>query len=436
MLPDDNGRTSVLDDRWVTGDIYGLSLPAEPEGLLEGGPDFLTRAFRAFGAMSPDNSVVSIKDSDAFFGGGSGRKMMLTVEYEFAEPNLPEQLFVKFSRNFYNELWDSARFMMVSEARLANLARVPGFPVTVPRAQFADVDSTTGTGLTITECIPYGRDGVEPLHLKCMDYTVANVLEHYKTILGELARLSGAHRSGRLAAEFDQYFPYSPEKALESATISISEEKLLQRAHKLFDFMGKHPQLFPDNVRTPELHETFIHDIPDLIAKTDVISKILCGNPDFVAFAHWNANIDNCWFWRDDAGELHCGFIDWGNAGPMSVARAICGSIGSGDPEIWNEHLDELLQWFISEYSAHGGPSLDLDELRLHVLLHSVVGAVAFGMGAPVALRREIDDLDSVTSYRDDCFLEHENSRIQLHGARKFLDLWQTYRLGDLVRSL
>lgn len=426
----------MLDDRWATGDIYGLELPAEPEALLSGGPEFLTRAFRAFGAIAPENSVVQILDSQAFFGGGSGKKMMLTVEYEFAEPHLPDQLFVKFSRHFENKLWDSARFMMISEAHLANLARLPGFPVTVPVPLFADVDSTSGTGLTITECIPYGRDNVESLHLKCMDYNVPNVLEHYKTILGELARLSGAHRSGQLAPEFDRQFPFSPEAALESATISLPEEALLRRAHKMFDFVERYPQLFPDGVRTPELRETFIRDIPDLIARADLITKILCGNPDFVAFSHWNANIDNCWFWRDDAGELRCGFIDWGNVGPMSVARAICGSIGSADPETWNEHLDELLEWFIERYAAHGGPSLDLDELRLHVLLHSVVGSVGYGMGAPVALARDIADLDSLTGYRDEQFLEHENSRVQLHGTRKLLDLWQTFKLGDLVRSL
>lgn len=97
---------------------------------------------------------------------------MLTGAYETPEPGLPDQLFVKFSRNFDNELWDRGRYMMVSEAKFAVLSRTPGFPVTVPICLFADVAPESGTGLIITEYIPYGRNSVEGHYPQCMDYTV------------------------------------------------------------------------------------------------------------------------------------------------------------------------------------------------------------------------------------------------------------------------
>ena len=53
---------------------------------------------------------------------------------------------------------------------------------------------------------------------------------------------------------------------------------------------------------------------------------------ELIAFAHWNANIDNCWFWRDATGQLRCGFLDWANAGQISVAQSINGAI-SGAPD-------------------------------------------------------------------------------------------------------
>ena len=29
-----------------------------------------------------------------------------------------------------------------------------------------------------------------------------------------------------------------------------------------------------------------------------------------IALCHWNANIDNAWFWREPDGALRCGLID------------------------------------------------------------------------------------------------------------------------------
>jgi len=30
-------------------------------------------------------------------------------------------------------------------------------------------------------------------------------------------------------------------------------------------------------------------------------------DPKLIALCHWNANIDNAWFWRDEASVLRCG---------------------------------------------------------------------------------------------------------------------------------
>jgi hypothetical protein len=204
----------------------------------------------------------------------------------------------------------------------------------------------------------------------------------------------------------------------------------------MFDFIERYPKLFPENVRAPELREQFIRDIPDVVAAEDRIRAVLYGNPEFIAFAHWNANIDNCWFWRDLGGVLQCGFMDWANAGQISVAQSVSGAISGAEPSVWNEHLDELLTVFIEEYAAQGGPRLSLDELRLHNLLIVAVSGVAYAMGAPIALERDIEQIDAVESYQDDCFRKHENARILLHMMTKTLNVWQRRRLGDVVRGL
>jgi hypothetical protein len=436
MIFDKNEQAPLADKRWVAGEIFGLEIPADAQTLVAGGIDFLTNAFHASGALAPGNKVSGIAKAEEFFGGGTGKKLLLTLTYELPQPALPEQLFVKFSRNFDNELWDRARLTMISEANFAVLSRSPDFPVNVPACLFADVESQSGTGLIITECITYGRNGVEPLHPKCLDYTVPEPVEHYKAILKGLAGLSGAHRGRRLSPEFDKKFPYSRERASAVFAIRIPEEKLMQRANRMFDFIERYPKLFPENVRAPELREQFTCDIPALIAAQGRIREVLYGNPEFIAFAHWNANIDNCWFWRDVEGALQCGFMDWANAGQISVAQSVSGAISGAEPFIWNEHLDELLTVFNEEYAAQGGPQLGLDEMRLHNLLIVAVSGMAYSMGAPIAIERDIEDIDAVESYRDECFRQHENARIQLHMMTKMLNVWQTRSLGDVIRTL
>ena len=436
LIFDKSEQPASAGKRWVAGEIFGLEIPADAETLLSDGTDFLTRAFHASGALSANNRVGRIVEAKEFLGGGTGRKLLLTLAYEIPEPGSPEQLFIKFSRNFGNELWDRARFMMISEVNFAVLSRSPDFPVNVPACLFADVESESGTGLVITERIAYGRHGVETLYPKCMDYAVPEPVEHYKAILKGLARLSGAHRGGRLSPDFDRKFPYDRKLASAAFAIGVPEEKLLQRAKRMFDFIERYPRLFPENVRTPALREQFIRDIPDLVAAEERIREVLYGNPEFIAFAHWNANIDNCWFWRDAQGILQCGFMDWANTGQMSVAQSVSGAISGAEPFIWDEHLDELLTVFIEEYAAQGGPRLGLEALRLHNLLVVAVSGLAYSMGAPIAIERDIEDIDALESYQDDCFRKHENARIQLHMMTKMLNVWQKRELGDLVRKL
>jgi hypothetical protein len=436
LIFDKKGPPASDDSRWARGDIFHLDIPADAETLRTGGAEFLTRAFHVSGALAPHNRVSRIVETREFVGGGTGKKLLLTLAYELPEPTLSERLFIKFSRNFDNELWDRARLTMVSEANFSVLSRSPDFPVTVPACAFADVESKSGTGLIISQCITYGRNGVEALYPKCMDYIVPEPVEHYKAILRGLARLSGTHRAGGLSPDFDSRFPYDRQRAAAVFTIRVPEDKLIQRANRMFDFVQRYPQLFPANVRQHGFREQFIRDIPDVVAAQDRISNALYGNPDFIAFAHWNANIDNCWFWRDAAGALQCGFMDWANAGQISVSQSISGAISGAETFVWNDHLDELLTVYIDEYAARGGPRLSLEDVRLQNLLIVAMSGVAYSMGAPIAVEREIENIDAVESYQDACFHTHENARIQLHMMTKTLNVWQTRQLGDVVRRL
>jgi hypothetical protein len=70
------------DERWVTGDHFGLSIPVDPAALRAGGTAFLTRALRASGALAADNAVARITGFQEVPGGSTGRKLLLRIEYE------------------------------------------------------------------------------------------------------------------------------------------------------------------------------------------------------------------------------------------------------------------------------------------------------------------------------------------------------------------
>ena len=136
---------------WIAGDAFGLAIPAHAEALRAGGARFLTEAFRAAGSLEADNSVSAIARIEDCAGGGTGRKLYLTVEY--AQPGPPRELFVKFSRAFGSEIRDRQKIQMQGEVALALVSRQAEFPVRVPRCMFADYHRESGTGMLITETV-------------------------------------------------------------------------------------------------------------------------------------------------------------------------------------------------------------------------------------------------------------------------------------------
>jgi hypothetical protein len=82
--------TQTLSGRFDTflGDYTGLDVPAHVGALEAAGAAFLTRAFRAFGAIGPDNAVSRIVHLEHCPGGSTGAKLFMTVAYARPEPGL------------------------------------------------------------------------------------------------------------------------------------------------------------------------------------------------------------------------------------------------------------------------------------------------------------------------------------------------------------
>jgi hypothetical protein len=421
------------------GDGTGLAVPAHVVALREQGAEFLTAAFRAFGSIGVDNAVERIVELDHCPGGSTGAKLFLTVEYARTEPGLHTELFVKFSRDFDDERRDRQRWEMQSEVPFAALTRRPDFPIRVPTAYFADFHAGTGTGLMITERIAYGEGIIEPHRRKCLDHlTMDDPLPYYRQTMTALARLCAAHKSGRLAPDIDAQFPFDPASA--SADPILYDEAGLQAELDIcFDFAARAPQLLPAEVRSPEFQARIARDAFRIRRHEAALQRYLTDNRDLVALCHWNAHIDNCFFWRDEpeaGGGLHCGLIDWGRVGQITFGSILWGALSAAHHDIWDRHIDDLLSLFASEYHAHGGPLVSKEELEFHLTLHMATMGVARVLAFPETILFRLPECVRAWGPRDPMFHPVDPARNMLHIYTVFLKFWLRQDFGAALDRL
>lgn len=419
---------------WIEGDLLGLQFPCHPEALRDAGAEFLTKAFHATGALPADNAVVCINRFDNCPRGSTGRKVLLSVEYAKPSPDLHTNLFVKFSRAFDDPLRDNQRFEMELEARFAAVSREPNFPVELPMCYFSEFHNRTGTGILITQCIPYGEGAIERHYEKSIDWEMPDQIGHYRALIGSNARLAGTHRAGRLPQSIARKFPFDAAKAIAADPIPYDATKLRNRVSRFVDFCERFPQLLPENVRRPEFHARLMAEVPLFLEHERAVKRWLHARKKYIVFCHWNANVDNAWFWRDDDGALHCGLIDWGRVGQMTVASALWGSLSGAEISIWDHRLDELLELFCSEFLKAGGDELDPVELRLQLHMQVAMLGLCWLLDAIPLILREIPDLATAKDRFDDRFRKIELARTQLHLLSIFMNLWERHDLGRSLR--
>jgi hypothetical protein len=422
-------------DRWVTGDHSGLPIPVDPAALRAGGTTFLTQAFRVSGALTADTAVSRISRFDEIPGGSTGRKLLLRVEYDKPDADAHADLFVKFSRDLHNPIRDRGKTQMESEVLFASLSGTPGFPITVPAAQFADYHRDTGTGILITERIHFGVNGIERQYHKCLDYEMPEPLDHYRALLTAWARLVGHHRSGCLPAAMINQFPVDLQSATVGEPVSISAGKLDRRLNRLAEFAHTSPGLLPANVRSPQFLERLRNDAPRFLQYEPAVWNHLAAQTDYIALCHWNANVDNAWFWRDAGDDVHCGLLDWGCAGQMNVAMALWGAMSGAETDMWDHHLDDLLGLFVAEIRMCGGPDLDVSELRHQLMLYVGIMAVAWLLDVPALIRSRFGDVARCLSRKDPLIKDDESVRAPLQMLTNALNLWEKMHFGALLAT-
>jgi hypothetical protein len=420
---------------WIRGDSLGLEIPAHSESLRSGGEAFLTQAFRATGSLSEDNRVTRITQLEEISGGSTGRKLLLCVEYAQPSPGLHTDLFVKFSRDFSDERRDQAKTQMELEVLFALLSRSPEFPIAVPVCYFSDYHHETGTGILITQRIRFGTEGIERHYPKCLDYRMPDPLGHYRALMSALARLAGTHKAGVLPDTVENYFPFDPAKLVVSNRAPATPAQISKRVAAYAEFAERYPQLLPENVRSGKFLARLAVEAPRFQALGEIGNEVLQSELDMIALCHWNAHVDNAWFWRNGQSHVECGLMDWGNVCQMNVAMAIWGCLSGAEIAIWNDHLDDLLTLFIAEFKQRGGAALDLKVLKRHLTIYVAMMGLNWMLDAPLTLLK-IPDLAAAGSRLDSRIANNERARAQLLIMTAFLNLWEKENMSELIDYL
>ena len=421
---------------WIEGDIWGIPMPCHPDALREAGVAFLNAAFHHTGALPADNAVARIARIEDCPRGSTGRKLLLTVEYARPDPGLHTELFVKFSRAFDDPQRDRQRYELELEARFAAVSQQCVLPIEVARSYFSDFHHASGTGMMITQCIPYATGRIERHYEKCLDWQVPDQLAHYRALVATNARLAGAHRAGRLPADIGENFPFDPATAAAADPIRHDARQLRNRVARYADFCERFPQLLPANIRAPAFLARLADEVPRFLAHEHAIKRWLYSQPDLIVFCHWNANIDNAWFWRDDSGALHCGLIDWGRVGQMNAASALWGSLSGAETAIWDDHLGELLELFVAEFHAAGGPLLDHAALQLNMEMLVALLGICWLLDTVPLILRAIPGLETAKDRFDERLLASELARTQLHMLTTFMNMWERLDVGRSLDAL
>lgn len=422
---------------FVTGDFTGLPVAAHPAALLDAGPDYLTRVFRAYGAIGAENAVTRIVTVEPCLAGNSGEKLFLTIDYARDEPGLDRALFVKFSRHFDDAFRDRRRGETDGEVRIAALSRLPGFPVACARPYFADIESATGTGVLITQRIAFGEGGVEPLRHKCMDHELGNPLEHYEATARALARLAAAQKAGRLSPQLEDLFPFDRAAAMADLPLHADAAGFADKIEAIMRFIAQCPRLFAPDVSEAGFLERLRADALAFHAHQAAVRRFLFADADFVALTHWNSNIDNAWFWRGGDGVLECGLLDWGMVRQTNLAWGLWGGQSAADRAMLEAHVDHLLRLFAREYANQGGPQVDLARLGLHYDLSVMLIGLALMADAPLIVEARAPRAAEAAGLLDPLIVQDQVAHGFLHVFGNFLNLWERRDFGrSLARML
>ncbi|HEX3065438.1 MAG TPA: hypothetical protein VHQ39_08140, partial [Dongiaceae bacterium] len=127
--------------------------------------------------------------------------------------------------------------------------------------------------------------------------------------------------------------------------------------------------------------------------------------------------------------------LDWGSVGQMNVAQAFFGMTCAAEPAFLDAHRRELVELFVTEYAANGGPRIDPGEMAFLVRLSMAVLGVAWMLDAPSLVAQLVPDYATVTDRTDPRLAGDFLARAQVHLLRVLMSEWRNDGIGNALRQ-
>ncbi|CAE8716304.1 unnamed protein product [Polarella glacialis] len=401
------------------GVFYGLEFPWTSQMLVEFGPAWLTEAFQRAGTLEEGNRVthIAIDDIKVTAGNNAG-KFLFEVRYEKERADLHRKLFAKvpfaLTKETKSDRLSSSVLKQPMDFYEINTYRVAetSLPMKTPKFYFGDISNETSNYILITERVPFVEmDGtkrsrqlqpfeVEGPYDKCKDFELrGDAKEYYTLIMQASAKIGAADKSGRmgsqkfLASSFGSQ-PTGPDKAeaygvnpqAASGGPPVACLGKLKIAIQFFSETAA--AVFPRYVTHEQFISKFTTTMMTLSAYSREIEFWKHQNLDYVALGHANLNVDNAYFWRDEAGTLDCGVLDWGGFGASCLGHKIWWYLNCAEFDQLKSNMNHYISTFIATYHECGGPLLDSDVVEMMVKLTCLSNLMFMVAAVPDCLRQ------------------------------------------------
>lgn len=470
----------------VKGEFWGLEFPFYPDMLKEWGPAWLTKAMHTAGTLPRDNEVtqfvtfdvkaadVTKEDAENAKWGGAGVKILMTVAYKNDSGHLPEGMFVKLPHPLLpgNERaknsgassgdWPETVWYNIFGGRFGSL------PFPTPRSIFSDMSRETTNFIHIIELLPLGQggfDAVEPGYCypapeKYRDWALpGHGVDFYYAHARTLAQFFGWHTvtrrsTNRVECIFyddsgqsfldrkyadmkaagsynsqgrDQHFVKSiqgdPEVQFVMSTLAAQPSAYLSFLQMGQEFVELVKHVFPTELVTKGNIDRFFDEAREIQMYHLEMRYHARAIPEFYSIEHPNAQVDNAWYWKDEAGAMQCGLLDWGGVFPGSIPNCIGNGWMGAETCMMDEHEEKLLRFFIDEFEKVTGLRFDFEDLWMHVKLAQ--GLVLPGCCCNTQRIRGTVDWKKVRSRKDPQINDNFLGRCYFVQMELFLGMWR-----------
>mmetsp|Transcript_41747 Transcript_41747/g.73422 ORF Transcript_41747/g.73422 Transcript_41747/m.73422 type:complete len:649 (+) Transcript_41747:22-1968(+) len=442
------------------GEFWGIKFPINRHMFEEWGPSWLTEAMHTAGTLPKDNEITEftefkvvgedVADTSSVGGastdwGGAGPKVLLSVKYKNGPGELGEGMFVKFPHTHApnNERiklsvngavpsgWSENMFYNSIGGRM---------PFRTPRGYFAEMSRRTTNYILITERIPYGsKDKTDfapgdilPAPPKYRDWAIKDVADHYYAHAKSMAQFFAWSREiNRSTNQVNQMF--NEQQMLDFQSGVQKEMANLKWADRDKGFakmisapplnavvpgmgfakpialgmleMGKDmltvraPHVFPAELSAKSHVDKFMKEATEMAGYCAEMSFYQVIHPEYTALAHPNAQVDNAFYWRDEAGTMQSGILDWDGAQNMPMPTCLGNAWMGSESDTFDEHEEKLVVYFLDEYKKASGEELDKD--TFYMCLKLAQASVMYGCFSNLGVLHRLVKADEWKDIKD-----------------------------------